>query len=98
VDKPFYLPGERLQGQVQLNLKHPTKIRSLEISFQGTENVHFTTKHTKYSTTYKATNQMVGTGIRLSGQTTVPAGSTDFPFAFDIPRTPFPPILGKPLR
>jgi len=95
VDKPFYLPGERLQGQVQLNLKHPTKIRSLEISFQGTENVHFTTKHTKYSTTYKATNPMVGTGIRLSGQTTVPAGTTNFPFTFDIPPDALPSYLGK---
>ena len=95
VDKPFYLPGQRLEGLVQLNLKHPTKIRSLEISFQGTENVHFTTKHGKYSTTYKATNPMVSTGIKLSGQTTLPAGTTNFPFAFDIPPDALPSYLGK---
>ncbi len=95
VDKPFYLPGQRLQGLVQLNLKGPTQVRSLEISFLGTESVHFTTKHGKYSTTYKATNPMVSTGLRLSGETTVPAGSTNFPFAFDIPPDALPSYPGK---
>jgi hypothetical protein len=95
VDKPFYLPGERLQGQVQLNLKGPAKIRSLELSFQGTEDVHFTTGAGKNRRTYKATNPMVNAGLRLSEQATMPAGSTNFPFAFDIPPDALPSYLGK---
>jgi hypothetical protein len=95
VDKPFYLPGQRIQGQVQLNFKDPTKIRSLEISFQGTEDVHFTTGAGKSSRTYKATNPMVSTGLKLSGEATVPAGSTNFPFTFDIPPDALPSYVGK---
>jgi len=95
IDKPFYLPGQRLQGQVQLNLKQPTKIRSLDVSFQGTENVHFTTGAGKNKRTYKATNPMLDAGLELSGQTPVPAGTTNFPFAFDIPPNALPSYQGK---
>jgi len=95
VDKPFYLPRQRLQGQVQLNLNHPTKIRSLDVSFQGIEDVHFTTGAGKNKRAYKATNPMLSTEIRLSGQTTVPTGTTNFPFAFDIPPNALPSYQGK---
>ena len=95
IDKPFYLPGQRLQGQVQLNLKQPTKIRSLDVSFQGIEDVHFTTGAGKNKRAYKATNPMLSTEIRLSGQTTVPTGTTDFPFTFDIPPNALPSYQGK---
>jgi Arrestin (or S-antigen), N-terminal domain len=95
LDKQSYLPGDKVQGQVQLNLKNPINARSLDLTFQGVEEVGIVQGSGKNAIHYSAETTMADTGVRLSEQATIPAGTTTFPFAFDIPANALPSYVGK---
>jgi hypothetical protein len=91
LDRPSYLPGQRVQAQVQLNLKNPAKIKSLDVLYQAVEAVHIRAG----KATYKDSRDIVNTALRLSAGANFPAGSTTFPFTFDIPPYAIPSYRGN---
>lgn len=94
LDKPFYLPGQRIQGQARVNLKSPLNVKFLDVYFQGSEYTHIYV-YEKHGGTFSSTRMIANTGLRLSQQATTPAGTTTYPFAFDIPRDALPSYAGK---
>ena len=91
VDKPFYLPGQRVQGQLQVNLKETTKVKALDVFFQGVEKTHW-----RFGKAfYKGENDIFNKAWRLASEATLQAGSTTYPFYFDIPVDPVPSYTGK---
>ena len=94
-DKPFYLPGQKVQGQVQIKLDHDTSVRSLDIFFQGVEAVQIVVGAGKSRRVYKSSSEMVNTGVQLLPKATMQEGTTNFPFAFDIPQDALPSYVGK---
>src|SRR5713101_6876681 len=70
LDRPSYLPGQRVQAQVQLNLKNPAKIKSLDVLYQAVEAVHIRAG----KATYKDSRDIVNTALRLSAGANLPAG------------------------
>jgi Arrestin (or S-antigen), N-terminal domain len=94
LDKPLYLPGQRIQGQVQLNLKSQTDIKSLAVYLVGVEETHFHL-YEKRGGSFKSNSDLANIELWLSKQATLPAGTTLFPFAFDIPPYALPSYAGK---
>jgi Arrestin (or S-antigen), N-terminal domain len=94
LDKPFYLPGQRIQGQVRLNLKNNTDIKSLAVYLQGIEETHFYLRE-KRGGNFKSSRAMANTGLWLSQQATIPEGTTVFPFIFDTPPDALSSYAGK---
>ncbi len=92
LDKNSYLPGEQIQGQVQFNLNHPTDIRTLGVTFQGRELVVI---REGKNANYSSTNDMANEGLTLSEKTTLPAGTTSFPFTFRLPPDALPSYVGR---
>ena len=95
LDRLFYLPGQRVQGQVQVNLQHDTSFRSLNVSLQGVESTRVVVRHGKGSSTYKSSRDMLNQGIQLLLKATVQEGTTLFPFTFELPPDALPSYTGK---
>lgn len=95
LDKPYYLPGERVQGKVRVNLEHDTSFRSLNVILQGIEEVRIVVRQGKSSATYKSSRDMLNVGVELTPKATVQEGTTDFPFAFELPADALPSYSGK---
>ena len=93
-DKPSYLPGQRVQGQVRLNLKSQTDINSLAVYLQGVEKTHIFI-YSKQGGNFDSSRLMANAGLWLSQKATIPAGSTAFPFFFDLPPDALPSYMGK---
>jgi hypothetical protein len=91
LDKLFYLPGQRVQAQLQLNLKNQAKVKSLDVLYQAVEAVHIRSG----KATYADRRDIVNVGLRLSSEANMPAGSTTFPFTFDIPAYAIPSYKGN---
>jgi hypothetical protein len=94
LDKPFYLPGQRIQGQVLLNLKSNRDVKSLAVYLQGIEETHFYI-HEKRGGNFKSSRAMANMGLWLSQRATIPEGTRAFPFIFDIPPDALPSYAGK---
>lgn len=94
LNKPFYLPGERIQGQVLLNLKNRTDIKSVAVYLQGIEETHIYI-YEKRGGTFKSSRAMANNGLWLSQQATIPEGTTAFPFIFDVPKDAVPSYAGR---
>src|SRR5690349_14586102 len=62
-DKPFYLPGQRIQGQVQVNLEKDTTVRSLNLWFHGAEAVKIVVGSGKSRSTYTSNRDMTNSGV-----------------------------------
>ena len=95
LDKPYYLPGDRVQGKVRVNLEHDTSFRSLSVFLQGIEEVRIVVRQGKSSATYKSSKDILNVGVELSPKATVQEGTTDFPFAFELPADALPSYSGK---
>lgn len=95
LDKPFYLLGQKIQGQVQVKLDHDTSVRSLDIFFQGVEGVQIVVGSGKSRRVYKSSIEIVNTSVQLLPKATMQEGTTNFPFAFDIPSDALPSYVGK---
>lgn len=92
VDKPFYATGQRIQGRLQVNLKETTRVKVLSVLFQGIERTHFRAgKHESINTE----NLIFGKAWGLASDATIPAGSTTYPFYFDIPVDILPSYTGN---
>lgn len=95
-DRPYYLPGQKIQGQVRIDLKKQTEIQSLSVALQGVENTHsFVYGKGPSAGSFNSSRPMSNVGFWLSQKATLPAGSTLFPFAFDIPSECLPSYTGK---
>ncbi len=95
LDRPFYLPGQKVQGKVQVNLNHDTSVRSLNLLFQGVEAVRIVVGSGKSRRTYTSSRDMVNTGLQLLPKGTMQEGSTGLPFVFEIPPDALPSYAGK---
>jgi Arrestin (or S-antigen), N-terminal domain/Arrestin (or S-antigen), C-terminal domain len=94
LDKSFYLPGQRIQGQVLLDLKNETDVKSLAVYLNGIEDTHIYL-YEKRGGTFKSNRTMANTGLWLSQQATIPEGTRAFPFVFDLPKDALPSYAGK---
>jgi hypothetical protein len=94
LDKPFYLPGQRIQCQVLLDLKNETDVKSLAVYLNGIEDTHIYL-YEKRGGTFKSSRNMANMGLWLSQQATMPEGTRAFPFVFDLPKDALPSYVGK---
>lgn len=93
LDKPFYVAGERVVGQLQVNLKEEaTKVKALDVFFQGLEQTHI---RAGKNSSYNPKNDIFGKALRLASEATLQAGSTTYPFYFDIPVDAIPSYTGR---
>ncbi|MBO0887606.1 hypothetical protein J2P12_00745 [Candidatus Bathyarchaeota archaeon] len=94
-DQPFYLPGQKVKGRLQANLEHDTSVGSLSLSLQGIESTHFTVQEGKNKYTYESKRDLLNVGVQLLPKSTIQAGSTPFPFSFDLPTDALPSHTGR---
>lgn len=96
-NKSVYHPGERVTGQVIVELKGDMKMRSLRVFMRGVAKVHWTesrstgsrlgsyTEHYNAEVEYFFKRQVLFGGEVSEGRETLVEGRHEFNFAFDLP-------------
>ncbi|GFN82444.1 polyprotein [Plakobranchus ocellatus] len=96
-NKSVYHPGERVQGNVMVELKGDMKMRSLRIFMKGVAKVHWTesrstgsrlgsyTEHYNAEVEYFFKRQVLFGGEIADGRDTLGDGHHELPFIFDLP-------------
>ncbi len=100
VDKPFYNPGDTINGILQVYVTGTIKVRNLDIHLYGREKV--TIDPPVYTPApvvarkghYSSTNEMLNVGLRLFENATLNPGDRDLPFQFQLPPDALPSYVG----
>jgi len=94
VSKPYYVPGDIVDGVVELQVTKTARLRSIDLVSNGIEHTHIRVSHGKHSYTYTETNPMHQYSACLSGPAEVPPGTYSYPFRFQLPPTLLPTYRG----
>jgi hypothetical protein len=94
-----YLPGEIVEGAVNLTIDKPVKARKVKLDVLGVEETRITVSHGKSSTTYRSKNNILKEMIVLHGpqfekNLEMEPGNYVFKFEFKIPEYALPSYNG----
>ncbi len=95
-----YLPGEIVEGTVNLTIDKPVKARAVKLDVTGLEETRITVSHGKSSTTYREHNYILRDEIILHGpqfekNLELEQGNYVFKFEFKIPENAPPSYSGR---
>lgn len=95
-----YLPGEIVEGAVNLTIDKPVKARAVKLDVTGLEETRITVSHGKSSTTYREYNYILKDQIILHGpqfekNLELEQGNYVFKFEFKIPEYALPSYNGR---
>jgi hypothetical protein len=94
VSKPYYVPGDIVDGTLQLDVSKTIRVRSITVVSEGAEHTHITVSSGKHSHTYRECNPMHQYSVNLSGPAEIPPGTYTYPFRFQLPTSLLPSYRG----
>jgi hypothetical protein len=90
IPKDMYMPGERIQGQVEVVCDESFGCNRIVVSLQGIEETVVTKGSGKHKRTYRDTHEILHYEMELDGKHEVYSGEKRYDFSFDLP-DPLPP-------
>ena len=94
LSRPFYFPGEMVEGQALLSAPKPVELRGISLQAEGCEHTSITVHHGKHSTTYVSRHDILQYSQALSGPCQLPSGDYSYPFRFQLPPDALPTYKG----